>query len=124
MPAPAPVLRDVSRPAHAPSPTLARVLRRVPESVRGDFSPEQLEALDAALASDTRGRFPVNIRLTVIGRVFLVVLAGLERRHPERRREERRRHPLHTLANILFLIGIAVAGLTLGSVLQWLILGG
>jgi hypothetical protein len=51
-----------------------------------------------------RGSHPVNIRITLPspwGRVFVLLLAGPERRSPDRRRAERARHPLATLGNIL-----------------------
>jgi len=51
--------------------------------------------------------FPVDLRFTlpVPGQpVFLSVVAGRERRSPERLQDERRRHPLHTAGNILFML--------------------
>jgi hypothetical protein len=62
-----------------------------------------------ALAADTTiARYPVNIRLTVpfLPRSFFVTLiVGPERRAPERRREERLRHPLTTRGNLATMIG-------------------
>ena len=57
----------------------------------------------------------LNIRVSLplfFGRYYVVVLAGKELRSPERRIEERRRHPLWTLANtiILFAGGFIVGG--------------
>jgi len=51
--------------------------------------------------------FPVDLRFTlpVPGRpVFLSVVAGRERRSPARLQDKRRRHPLHTAGNILFML--------------------
>ncbi len=117
--------RTLDRPQarHVPSVTLARLLTQVPEPVREGFTPDQLAALDQALAQDTERRHAVNIRITLFDWVFLVILGGREKRNRRRRAADRARHPLRTLANILFLVWVAVMGLTLGSVLQWLIFG-
>jgi len=68
---------------------------------------------------------PVNVRLhlPLFGRrYYLSIVAGRERREPERRASERRRHPLPTIANILFFIAVgalfyvaALAGIVLQS---------
>ena len=123
MAAPAIHLHTPAQTPHTPSAALARVLAHVPEPVRSGFTPDQLAALDDALVDKPKRRPPINIRFTVFGRVFLVVLAGREGRHRERRAAERSRHPLRTVANILFLAWVAVMGLSLGSGLQWLIFG-
>ena len=123
MAAPALQIHDQAHAPHTPSATLARLLAHVPDPVRSGFTSDQLAALDGALADEPQHRPPVNIRFTLFGRVFLVILAGREARHRRRRTAERSRHPLRTVANILFLVWVAVMGLTLGSVLQWLIFG-
>lgn len=56
-------------------------------------------------------RSPVNIRVSIPllrWRVYLAVLAGVERRGAERRAVERLRHPLHTVGNVLFAASLAV----------------
>lgn len=65
--------------------------------------------LNSTQPTDAAGvsSFPVDLRLTlpVPGRpVFLSVVAGRERRSATRLEEERRRHPLHTAGNILFML--------------------
>lgn len=115
---------DRPQAPHTPSASLARLMARVPEPVRDGFTSDQLAALDQALADDLGRRHPIDIRFTVFGRVFMVILGGRERRHRQRRIDERSRHPLRTVANILFLVWVAIMGLTLGSGLQWLIFGG
>ena len=119
-------LQSANRPPESPRPSasLARLLARVPEPVRDGFTADQLAALDRALADDLGRRHPIDIRFTVFGRVFMVILGGRERRNRQRRIAERSRHPLRTVANILFLIWVSVMGLTLGSALQWLTFGG
>lgn len=123
MAAPAHRIHELEQTPHTPSAALARLLAHVPEPVRSSFLPDQLAALDDALSDQPRHRPAVNIRFTLLGRVFLVILAGREGRNPNRRAADRERHPLRTLANILFLAWVAVMGLTFGSVLQWLIFG-
>lgn len=63
---------------------------------------------------------PVNIRLSLplgIGRYYVTIVAGRERRSASRRASERRRHPLATLGNmaVLFVLGTVcgLAGLAL-----------
>jgi hypothetical protein len=63
------------------------------------------------------GDHPVNLRMTILGRYYVVQVAGKERRSEQRRIEERQKHPLDTLANALLMlifgsmIGLALYGL-------------
>ena len=123
MAAPAPRIHEFAPTRHTPSAALARLLAPMPEPVRSSFAPDQLAALDDALSDRPRHRPAVNLRFSLLGRFFLVIRAGREGRNRQRRAAERERHPLRTLANILFLAWVAVMGLTLGSALQWLIFG-
>lgn len=122
----APTTEAGERPAaaHRPSARLARMLDRVPADIRGGFTPEQLAALEAALDDARPSPHAVNLRVTLFGRAYLVVLAGRERRKAERRAWERTRHPLRTPGNIVFLIAVAAAGLAVGDALRRLLLGG
>lgn len=106
------------------------LLERLPQAIRASFTPEQEEALSAFVAPAPAITHPVDLRLTipVPGRpMFVSVLAGPERRSKTRRSLERKRHPLRTLGNLVFLgsglIGIYVLGLVAflaaGSVLQF-----
>ena len=73
------------------------------------FSDDQKRALHEAV-SDATARPPVNIRLTIPlpGRRFYVtIFSGQEKRSPNRRRHERTRHPVRTVANIFFILGFA-----------------
>ena len=124
MNAPVPHPQSQMHSAHEPSSALARVLARMPAKERDGFSAEQLAALDAALDNNNPGNHPVNLRVTLFGRAYVVVLAGREGRKPRRRAEERERHPLSSPGNIAFLIGVAIAGLALGNSLHWLLFGG
>ena len=106
------------------------LLDRLPEALRASLSPEQQHALSAIVEPAPSNVHPVDLRITlpVPGRpMFLSVLAGPERRSRDRRSIERRRHPLHTLGNIVFLgsslfglyaLGL-IAFLAAGSVLQF-----
>jgi hypothetical protein len=65
---------------------------------------------------------PVNVRLSVpvfFGRYYVTIVAGKERRGPERRNIELRRHPLLTFGNVIFLAGVGVVvGLALFVLLK------
>ena len=87
------------------------VLARMAPEVAATFSPAQVQALQAALA--TR-RHPVNIRLSLplgITRIYLVVLAGSEVRSATRRRQEAARHPLWTPMNMVVIAGTTALGI-------------
>ncbi len=100
------------------------MLSRLPEDVRAGFTPQQLAALDGALDANNARRHPINVRVTLFGMAYLVVLAGRENRTRRRRVEERKRHPLATPGNLVFLTVVAILGLILGSTLRSLISGG
>ena len=103
---------------------LSRVLARMPREISAGFTSEQLGALDAALDYNNPTPHPVNLRVTLFGLFYLVVLAGPERRTPDRRAEERERYPLRSRGNIALLTVIAILGLALGYTLRSLILEG
>ena len=66
----------------------------------------------------------VNIRLTipfVFGRYYLTVVAGKERRSPDRLAVERRKHPLATFGNLAFFFTLgSIGGLALLALMQFL----
>lgn len=83
----------------------------LPERVAGSLTAEQRKALHHAVTAPPRRRPPVNLRVSVgpaKWRVYVAVMAGIERRNAERLAVERVRHPLHTLGNILFGLGVAM----------------
>lgn len=106
-----------------PTPALQRVLRRLPEDLRDGFTPAQLAALDKALDANNPTRHSINLRLTLFGRAYLVLLAGPERRNRERRVLEREKHPLSTPGNLAALAALAAIGLCLGYALRVLVFG-
>jgi hypothetical protein len=67
------------------------------------------------------GRHPLNLRVSLplpFGRWYVTLIAGRERRGAERLVEERDKHPLDTVPNVLFLFSagiISTALLLLGS---------
>lgn len=105
------------------TPALQRVLRRLPEDQRHGFTPAQLAALDKALDANNPTRHSINLRLTLFGRAYLVLLAGPERRNRERRVQEREKHPLSTPGNLAALAALAAIGLCLGYALRVLVFG-
>ena len=118
--------KDIEHPiglSAAPSPSIQRVLGRLPAEVRASLSETQITALDAALDANHPTRHAINLRVTFFGLAYLVILGGREQRSPERRAEERLRHPLRSPGNIAFLGVIAALGLSLGYALRLLLPG-
>lgn len=124
MNAPAAFPQDRLLSTPEPSTTLARLLERIPETVRDSFTAEQLLALEGALDTDHAKSHPVNIRVSLLDWAYFTILGGREARNPERRNEERKRHPLSSPGNIAFLTVVSLVGLTLGATLNWLLFGG
>jgi hypothetical protein len=118
--------RDLgARPSQSfsPTPAMQRVLERLPESIRSGLTETQLAAIDDALDFNNPTRHTVNLRLTFFGRAYFVLLGGPERRNPERRVEERERHPLRSPGNIAVLTVVAILGLTFGYTIRSLVFG-
>lgn len=124
MNAPVTHLRTQPHRPHRPSAALARLLARIPEHLRNGFTGEQVAALDVALDYNNLTRHSIDLRMTLFGLAYVVVLAGPERRNPDRRLEDRERHPLSSPGNFAFLVGVAIVGLTLGNSLRALVAGG
>lgn len=79
----------------------------------------------ADLADDEawRTRHAINVRITIplpFSRFYLTVVGGRERRNPDRRADERHKHPLVTKGNIVFLgiMGI-ITGLAMLALIQF-----
>jgi hypothetical protein len=64
----------------------------------------------------------VNIRVSVpliFGRYYLSIVAGKERRSEQRRAAEKRKHPLNTIGNVIFLSAVGIiVGLALMTLMQ------
>lgn len=97
------------------------LLERLPPEVRARLTPEMSTAI-ADAAAQGGAEHNVDIRLSLplpFRRFYLAILAGEERRSPERRDADRRRNLIRA-ANILFVIAVAVlffAGYRLVSLL-------
>ncbi|WP_343867225.1 hypothetical protein [Caenispirillum bisanense] len=88
----------------------AALLARLPADFVQTLTADQRRMLRRALPGQPWKRHPVDLRFTLplFGRgVYLAVVAGAERRGAERRRDDRLRHPLHTLGNLAFLAAVA-----------------
>jgi len=90
------------------------VMSRVPPEVTQALSAGQVEKLRAAIAQARPWRrHPIDIRLTLplfSRRLFVTLVAGADRRNPERRVQDRVTHPLTTVPNLVF-IGVGVVAL-------------
>lgn len=89
------------------TPSAERILGRLGH-VAATLSDAQKNAILRAFAPGW-ARHPVNIRLSlpwVGGRFFTTLVAGIEQREPTRRATERKSHPLHTVGNIFFAVGL------------------
>ncbi len=98
-------IRGVSVNKIAGYPTFRRrLLADMPEDVANSFTEFQLTMIEHALDGGCWREHLVDIRLSIPllwRRFYFVILAGPERRSRERRRGERRRRPLGTIANIV-----------------------
>ena len=79
-----------------------------------------VDTADAVQGRDWSRDHAVDLRLSiplVFGRYYLTIVAGRERRCPRRLAEERRKHPMRTAGNALFL---AACGVIVGFALLFL----
>ena len=61
------------------------------------------------------GQHPINLRVTLplpFRRWYVTLVAGPERRSNERLMQEREKHPLDTLPNLMFLLSIGIVSTT------------
>lgn len=98
--------------AEAENTVVKRLLASVPADSGVTFSPAQLEVIKTAFEA-WQGPRPVDIRVTIPiwRRWYLVVLAGADRRSPERNKDERSNHPLWVIGNAVA-IGIILVSLS------------
>ena len=105
--------------AEAQPAALNRLRGRLPADLWDGLTAAERAAIGRAVAAGGWSTRPVNIRLTLPAprrRFYLTLVAGWERRTPERRSAERRSHPLRTLGNLIF------AGATvLAFIFLWLV---
>ncbi len=87
---------------HHRDPFVDHFFSRIPADVAATFTAVQLDAVKRAFGARTPGAHTVDIRFSVplvVRSVYVVVLAGSERRQLTRRAVERAFRPLWTVAN-------------------------
>ena len=73
------------------------------------------------VAARAWGEHSINIRISIFGRFYVTIVAGRERRSPDRRIDERQKHPLDTLGNTLATLAFSTTlGLALYALLMTL----
>jgi hypothetical protein len=95
----------------------AQVLDRLDPSVRAEVGATLERALYRDASPEAWSRHPIDVRVTLPwfgGPVYLALVGGRERRSAERRRLERRRHPLISLGNVALFTAVGVV-LILGA---------
>ena len=81
--------------------------RTIGPDVERMFTPEQKDAINSAVEKSAADALPTDIRFT-IGGYFFRVIAGKERRNPERLKEEAEKYPVLTKNNMPMLLAIWV----------------
>jgi hypothetical protein len=90
--------------AGSQDPFLEKFFGRIQPAVARSFTPSQLAAIRLAFESRGPAQHTIDLRISFPffwRRLYIVLLAGRERRSPERRAFERARHPLATMGNAL-----------------------
>ena len=86
----------------------------LPSDIVDALSEEQVATLRQLITEAKPWRkHPIDLRATwPLGsrRLFFTLVAGADRRNPERRKQDRMNHPIKTKSNLIFL-GIAVVAL-------------
>ncbi len=94
-----------------------RLLGAIEPEIRASLSPEQEAAIRAAVGTTRWSDHPVDLRLSLPMpglHFYMALVGGRERRNGERRRHERRLHPLLSLGNVaVFALLTLVLGLGL-----------
>lgn len=101
--------RPTPEPPAAEAIKVNTLFERLPPWVVDSFSTEQREAIHKALVEPTWKLHPINIRLSLPflnRRYYVTVVGGEEKRSLERRRHDRHKYPLRTVANVFFVLGI------------------
>ncbi len=107
-----------------------RVFGRLPDVIANSLTTDQRAAITGALAAEAVDKPPVNIRVSVphlLGRWYLTIFAGKERRSHKRLKSDRIAYPLRTAGNLFFIttgIGLfyalsAIGYLIYSSVLEF-----
>ncbi len=106
----------------ADTPSVEKLLARIPADSGITFTNEQLEVVDLAF-SNWNGVHPIDIRcsIPIWRRFYISLVVGPERRTPERREQDRETHPLMIFGYIVLitisLIAVGLALMLYGDVL-------
>lgn len=105
-------------PSHSETPPqnpgLEKFLYRLPPDVAASFTERQLQAIQQALPSTQWKRHPVDIRVTLPllwKKYYFVMVAGPERRSPERLVQERKAQPLWKPTHIALILALSSVGI-------------
>ncbi|MCH8183257.1 MAG: hypothetical protein IID55_08740 [Proteobacteria bacterium] len=96
----------------------------MPGDVAATFSADQHSAIAGVLHQRAWRRSRINVRVSLpllSRRVFLTLVAGIDKRSAARRADERSIHPLRTLGNLLFmgtLLAVPYGALAIGLLVQ------
>lgn len=104
-----------------PDPFIEQFFARIPPKTAATFNPTQLEILKQTFGSRASKKHTVDLRLSmpfIQGSFYWVLLMGREKRGRDRLQQERRKHPLWTVANGLVISGffLMIATALLGTV--------
>ncbi|MEM7041799.1 MAG: hypothetical protein AAF543_03200 [Pseudomonadota bacterium] len=86
---------------------------------------KQQDQAPATTYSRDWGQHPLNLRFSLplpFGRWYVTLVAGKERRGKERLVEERKKHPLETVPNLLFLFSVGTFTSSLALIAAALVL--
>ncbi|MEB3213133.1 MAG: hypothetical protein VKL39_17410 [Leptolyngbyaceae bacterium] len=100
------------------NPAFVRLCHQLPPETLATFNAEQLAALEEAIVQTWRNH-PFDVRLTLPlfrKKIYVVIVAGLERRSSTRIRQERNAHPIWKPVNlaVIALIATSAVGLISG----------
>jgi hypothetical protein len=87
------------------------ILARLPDEIHSRLTPDLKRAIAQAAAPRAWNDHRVDIRLSIplpFGRYYLALVAGPERRPPQRRTADSAAHRLMTFANMAFVLAIVV----------------
>lgn len=104
-------MKPVSEPHELRAGSEDWILARLPDEFHARLTPDLMRAIAEAAAPRAWALHPVDIRLSIplpFGRYYLALVAGPERRPPERRAAESNEHRVMTASNLLFVLSIVV----------------
>ncbi len=106
-----------------PQQSLERQHERLEQETRAELSDNSSASVRKAPGGEPWGNdHPVNIRLSIpllVGRYYVTIVAGKERRSGERLASERKKHPLMKLGNIVVMAACGtICGLIALSMFQ------